>query len=90
MVGGWQTWLAYNAEINPRAEKPSAAGAYYRSEPFLADDVYYFSGRGAQRVYVIPSRELVIVRLGPALGPRPLKPGWDNAYLVNTLIRGIE
>jgi hypothetical protein len=37
----------------------------------------------------VPSRELVIVRLGPAMGLRPLKPGWDNAYLVNTIIRGM-
>jgi CubicO group peptidase (beta-lactamase class C family) len=87
---GWQTWLAYSPEVNPRANKASAAGAYARSEAFLADDVYYFSGRGAQRVYVIPSRQLVIVRLGPALGPKPLKPGWDNAYLVNTIIRGMD
>lgn len=87
---GWQTWLAYAPEVNPRAEMASAGGAYARSEAFLAEDVYYFSGRGAQRVYIVPSRELVIVRLGPALGPRPLKPGWDNAYLVNTIIRGME
>lgn len=87
---GWQTWLAYDPEVNPRADLPSAGGAYARSEAFLAEDVYYFSGRGAQRVYVVPSRELVIVRLGPALGPRPLKPGWDNAYLVNTIIRGMD
>lgn len=87
---GWQTWLAYERDVNPRARLASAGGAYARSEPFLADDVYYFSGRGAQRVYVVPSRELVVVRLGPALGPKPLKPGWDNAYLVNTIIRGME
>ncbi|MDJ0928080.1 MAG: serine hydrolase [Gammaproteobacteria bacterium] len=87
---GLQTWLGYEKEVNPRVANPSAAGAYARSEPFLADDVYYFSGRGAQRVYVVPSRELVIVRLGPALGPNPLKPGWDNAYLVNTIIRGLR
>ena len=86
---GLQTWLGYEPETNPRAANVSAAGAYERSEPFLAPDVYYFSGRGAQRVYVVPSRQLVIVRLGPALGPRPLKPGWDNGYLVNTIIRGL-
>jgi CubicO group peptidase (beta-lactamase class C family) len=87
---GLQTWLAYEEEVNPRAEVAAAGGAYSRSEPFLARDVYYFSGRGAQRVYVVPSRELVIVRLGPALGPQPLRPGWDNAYIVNGVIRGID
>jgi CubicO group peptidase (beta-lactamase class C family) len=87
---GWQVWLADNEAVNPRAELQSAGSAYARSEPFLAPDVYYLSGRGAQRVYVVPSRALVIVRLGPALGPNPLKPGWDNAYLVNTILRGLE
>ncbi|MFW2403660.1 MAG: serine hydrolase [Gammaproteobacteria bacterium] len=87
---GWQTWLAYEEEVNPRSGNESAAGAYDRSEPFLANDVYFFSGRGAQRVYVVPSRDLVVVRLGPALGPQPLKSGWDNAFLVNVLIQGMD
>ncbi len=87
---GLQTWLAYEVEINPRSQKPSAMGGYKRKEPFLARDVYYFSGRGAQRVYIVPSRELVIVRLGPALGRRPLKAGWDNAFLINSVISGMQ
>ncbi|MFQ5636161.1 MAG: serine hydrolase, partial [Gammaproteobacteria bacterium] len=87
---GLQTWLAYETATNPRSRNAAAGGAYARTEPFLAPDVYYFSGRGAQRVYVVPSRRLVIVRLGPALGANPLRPGWDNAYLVNVVIRGIE
>ena len=87
---GLQTWLAYPTEINPRSRNPFNSGAYARTEEFLANDVYYFSGRGAQRVYVVPSHELVIVRLGPALGRNPLKPGWDNSFLVNTMIRGIQ
>ena len=86
---GLQTWLT-DDELNPRSENLAAGGAYGRTEPFVADDTYYFSGRGGQRVFVVPSQQLVIVRLGPALGPNPLKPGWDNSYLVNSLIRGIK
>ena len=86
---GLQTWLT-NDEVNPRGENPATGGSFSHSESFLATDTYFFAGRGAQRVYVVPSQQLVIVRLGPALGPNPLKPGWDNAYLVNTLIRGIK
>ena len=86
---GLQTWLGYEKQVNPR-NMPSTGGAYARTEPFLAPDVYFFSGRGAQRVYVVPSRQLVIVRLGPALGPNPLRAGWDNSYLVNSIIRGID
>jgi CubicO group peptidase (beta-lactamase class C family) len=86
---GLQLWLGYPRGPNPRSARREAMGAYDQKEPFLARDVYYFSGHAAQRVYVVPSRELVIVRLGPAMGLRPLKPGWDNAYLVNTIIRGM-
>lgn len=87
---GLQTWLGFEIDVNPRSQHASAMGAYARKEPFLARDVYYFSGRGAQRVYVVPSHELVIVRLGPALGRKPLKAGWDNAFLVNSVISGMK
>lgn len=87
---GMLTWLAYETEINPRSELTSTVGAFARREPFLAPDVYYFSGYGAQRVYVVPSRELVIVRLGPAFGRNPLNVGWDNTFLVNILISGMQ
>jgi hypothetical protein len=41
-------------------------------------------------VFVVPSQELVIVRLGPALGRLPIKPGFDVTYFVNTAIRGLK
>jgi CubicO group peptidase (beta-lactamase class C family) len=53
------------------------------SEPFLADDVSYVDGYGGQRVYVVPSKELVVVRVGD------FARDYDNAKLVNILIRGI-
>jgi len=84
---GYQIWLGYSRELNPRADK--LAGGYQRTEPFLAEDTFYTSGYGAQRVYVVPSRELVIVRMGPASGRQPVKPDWDNTFLVNTAIRGM-
>jgi hypothetical protein len=34
--------------------------------------------------------DLVVVRLGPFNGYQPLKPGWDNAFIVNTVIHGIR
>ncbi len=51
-------------------------------EPFAADDVVYLDGRNKQRVYIVPSRQLVIVRVGEQAR------GWDEAYLVNVLVRG--
>ena len=61
---GFQTWLASNDVPNPR----EGGGGYARSEEWLADDVFFFSGYGAQRVYVSREKDLVIVRLGPAAG----------------------
>ena len=51
-------------------------------EPFLAPGVAYLDGRFKQRVYVVPSHELVIVRVGENAR------GWDEAVLVNTLVGG--
>jgi CubicO group peptidase (beta-lactamase class C family) len=53
-------------------------------EAFLADDVVYFDGFGGQRVYVVPSASLVIVRAG-----EPVK-DWDESALVNLALRGLE
>jgi len=82
---GYQIWLGYSRELNPRS--PVLAGAYQRTEPFDADDTFYTSGYGGQRVYVVPSADLVIVRMGPFGGRAPVEPTWDNTFLVNTMLR---
>lgn len=67
--------------------EPNGFGVTH-SEPYLADDLFLFDGNGHQVVYIVPSEELVIVRTGGfsfAQGK-----GWDNAYLPNTIIRGIN
>jgi CubicO group peptidase (beta-lactamase class C family) len=85
---GYQIWLGYSRELNPRA--PLLAGGYQRTEPFDAEDTYYASGFGAQRVYGVPSAELVIVRMGPSSGRAPVRVTWDNSFLVNTALRGMR
>jgi CubicO group peptidase (beta-lactamase class C family) len=52
------------------------------NEPFAAGDVVYIDGRNKQRVYIVPSRQLVVVRVGEQARD------WDEAYLVNVLVRG--
>jgi CubicO group peptidase (beta-lactamase class C family) len=52
-------------------------------EEFLADDVAYIDGKFKQRVYLIPSRRLVIVRVGEQAR------AWDDAYLPNAVVRGL-
>jgi CubicO group peptidase (beta-lactamase class C family) len=56
------------------------------SEPYLARDLFLFDGNANQVVYIVPSLQLVIVRTGD--GP-PRAPEWDNAFLPNTIIRGL-
>lgn len=54
------------------------------AEPFSRDDVVFIDGAGGQRVYVVPSAGLTIVRIG--------KPSttWDDSRLVNHLLDGIS
>ncbi|MEJ2137879.1 MAG: serine hydrolase [Gammaproteobacteria bacterium] len=82
---GYHIWLGYSRALNPRASK--LEGGYQRTDPFDAEDTFYTSGFGAQRVYVVPSAGLVIVRMGPATGRAPVRESWDNTYLVNTALR---
>jgi CubicO group peptidase (beta-lactamase class C family) len=81
---GLFTWIGAGI-----AGLPLIDPAYLQSEPFLGGDVFVLSGNGGQRVYVSRALELVVVRLGPFNGYRPLKEGWDNARLFNTVARGI-
>ncbi len=60
------------------------------SEPFEARDTYMTWGRGQQHVFIVPSEELIIVRLGPALGRQPIQPGFDITYFVNTALRDMR
>jgi hypothetical protein len=83
---GYFTWLGYEWEQNPK----TAVSEVSQSEAYAGDDIFMFLGRGGQRVFVSRLYDLVVVRLGPANGMNPLKGGWDNAYLVNTVIRGIK
>lgn len=56
----------------------------FHSEKFLADDLYYIDGFGGQRVYVVPSRDLIVVRTGVS------QLDWDDAPLINTIIRAAD
>lgn len=58
------------------------------SEPYLADDVFLFDGNSNQVVFIIPSRRLVVLRVGDN-PPRGAGGEWDNSALPNLLIRGL-
>jgi len=83
---GYQIWLGYN---DPPFPPGSGSSQPIASEPYDADDTFMTWGRGQQHVWVIPSHELVIVRLGPALGRQPIKPGFDVPKIPNLVMRGM-
>lgn len=83
---GFFTWLGAGIDARRHAGDTELG----QSESYLAPDLFMLIGRGGQRVYVSRSLDLVVVRLGPFNGYQPLKPGWDNAFLINAVVRGIE
>jgi CubicO group peptidase (beta-lactamase class C family) len=83
---GLFTWLGAGMLNYQKEDVPD----YGQTEEFLADDLFLLLGYGGQRVFISPTEEIVIVRLGPFSGMQPLKDGWDNAWLMNTVIEGMN
>lgn len=54
-----------------------------QAKPFLVDDVVFFDGGGGQRVYVIASADLVIVRTGMRSA------AWDDGVIPNIVLRDL-
>ena len=79
---GFLTWLG-NEYVEQRSYNSKASLRAYHSKPFAADDVAFFDGFGGQRVYIIPSADMVIVRTGSLAGD------WDDARLPNLLLAGL-
>jgi CubicO group peptidase (beta-lactamase class C family) len=87
---GFQIWLGTVHE-EKRSYGKGVPSYVPHSEPFVAPDVIYFDGAGGQRVYVIRSQDMVIVRTGR--GGVDFKTGaflWDDAIIPNALLRGVK
>lgn len=54
------------------------------AEPFAREDVFYIDGAGGQRVYVIPSERLTIVRVGRSVMD------WDDSALPNLVLAALR
>lgn len=74
---GLHIWLKARTTDYPEVNLASSA-------PFAAADTFYLDGRHHQRVYVIPSEELVIVRIGEE------PPAWDDSVIVNAVVEGLR
>jgi len=80
---GLGLWLG-SPYVASRSYFEGKPGVMPQSEPFLADDVRMMEGGGFRTVYMVPSRDLMILRLGQQVKD------WDHAALVNTVIRGMK
>lgn len=78
---GYQLWLG-SPPGKERKYNDKTVKAFH-SEPYVAADIRYIDGFGGQRVYMIPSQDLIIVRMGKA------NFDWDDAIIPNAVLRGI-
>jgi CubicO group peptidase (beta-lactamase class C family) len=79
---GYQIWLG-SPPGTERKYNDKTVRAYH-SEPFVAQDMIFIDGFGGQRVYIVPSEQLIIVRTGMA------RIDWDDARIPNAILRGIR
>ncbi|MEM0928237.1 MAG: serine hydrolase [Pseudomonadota bacterium] len=58
----------------------------FHSEAYLDDELVLFDGNGNQVAYIVPSEQLVILRMGES---PPKDTPWDNAYMPNLILTAL-
>jgi CubicO group peptidase (beta-lactamase class C family) len=89
---GLHIWLGqpYQRRVRFFSERLQPIGTLH-SEPYAADDIYLWDGSGNQAMWIVPSKQLVVLRFGPKPKPKYGQPGeWDNSRIPNTIIRGLK
>jgi hypothetical protein len=76
-------WLGNTWEKERRYDPAIESFGNVHSEPFAAFDVFWLDGLHGQRVWIVPSKKLVIVRTGAG------DDDWDESRIPNLLIRGL-
>jgi CubicO group peptidase (beta-lactamase class C family) len=77
-------WLG-SPYVAVRRYAPDVNYVVNASAPYAAPDLVYLEGYGGQRVWVVPSKKLVIVRIGVAQ-----RTNWDDAAIPNAVLRGVR
>ena len=81
---GMQIWLGTeHKEFRPYDARLESFANIHR-EPYKAEDVFFMDGIGKQRIYIVPSKSLVIVRTG--YNSRE----WDDSMLPNLIIEALN
>jgi CubicO group peptidase (beta-lactamase class C family) len=80
---GFQIWRAAPYNANRAYSSSAPVFTVKAAKPFIADDMLYFDGAGARRVYVSKKYGVVIVRLGDA------DLSWDDSWLPNAVVRAM-
>ena len=82
---GLGLWLPHTyVERRGFAHPDIQFGKVLHSEPYADKEIFLFDGNGHQVVYMIPSANMVVLRMGS----RPAQElEWDNTVLPNLLIR---
>lgn len=81
-----KNYLKERGAANPDG-KSGFTGGTLHSEPYIDKDIALFDGNGNQVLYIMPSRNIIIMRLGGR--PKNEQP-WDNAYIPNTVSRALD
>lgn len=85
---GFQIWTdAVYMERRPYFPSMPPQFGNYHSEPFVVDDMFYLDGGGKVRVWISPELDLIVLRMGYT---PPRDKGFDEAFIPNTIIRGIR
>ncbi len=79
---GLGTWLGF-PDDGTREYGPSTAMSVPGAAPFIVPDTVFFDGFGGQRVYMSPSEQLVIVRIGD------VRFDWDDTALPNLVAQAL-
>ena len=79
---GMHIWLGKEFVENRPYSEARSVGVPHKA-PFVRDDIVFFEGGGYRTLYIVPSEDMVVLRLGKR------HPDWDASYLPNTLINGI-
>ena len=81
---GMQIWLGNEYTKNRPYDARSEAFSNIHNEPYKTEDVFYMDGLGKQRLYMVPSKSLVILRTGDNSRE------WDDAMLPNLFIEALK